>query len=135
MVLRLAWLELYAVHSKNSRASPPRSLQSRHTWKVASNVPKGATDADGLRVMVDVRVATAELLVKYGKYPIISEHLGDTAPAQQAYITQRMAHVGYFRYFEFFQPKQGYIEALINETQTVTGVAHPPSNELEPPSN
>lgn len=37
-----------------------------------------------------------------------------------------MAHVGYFRYFEFFQPKATYIDALINETQTVTGVAHLP---------
>eukprot|EP01047_Picozoa_sp_COSAG01_P088447 COSAG01_NODE_20816_length_933_cov_157.687050_1_plen_165_part_10 len=53
--------------------------QSRHTWKVASNVPLGANDSTGLQAMMDVRVQTAQLLVKYGKYPLISEHLGDTS--------------------------------------------------------
>jgi hypothetical protein len=91
--------------------------QSRHTWKVASNVPLGANDSTGLQAMMDVRVQTAQLLVKYGKYPLISEHLGDTSPAQQAYVEQRMEGVGYFRYFEFFSPTQAYIEAILNETQ------------------
>jgi len=106
-------------------------MQSRHTWKVASNVGSNRSDAEGLKVMIDMRVRTAELLAKYNKYPIISEHLGDTAPAQQQYISERMAHVGYFRYFEFFQPKQNYIEMLLNETQGKVipdhgGVAHLP---------
>ena len=87
--------------------------QRRTTWKIASNVPAGATDGDGLRAMVDVRTRTAQLLAKYGKYPIISEHLGDTDAAQQAYIIERMAGLGYVRYFEFFAPTQAYIEAMI----------------------
>jgi hypothetical protein len=80
--------------------------QSRHTWKVASNVPAGANDTQALEAMMDVRVQTAQLLVQYGKYPLISEHLGDTSPAEQAYVEQRMEGVGYFRYFEFFQQGQ-----------------------------
>jgi hypothetical protein len=72
---------------------------------------------DALRVMTDVRVASAELLARHGKYPLFSEHLPDTSPAQQAYIAQRMAGLGYFRYFEFFSPTQSYIEALLPETQ------------------
>ena len=44
-----------------------------------------------------------------GKYPIISEHIGDTSPSQQDYIQAHMAGLGYFRYFEFFDPQQSYI--------------------------
>jgi hypothetical protein len=58
-----------------------------------------------------------------GKYPLISEHLGDTTPTQQAYITSRMVGQGYFRYFEFFAPQQHYIEELLNETQRGADVA------------
>ena len=39
----------------------------------------------------DVRVQTSELLIKAGKYPLYSEHLGDTSPTEQTYITDRMA--------------------------------------------
>ena len=67
--------------------------------------------------MMDVRVRLVQLLVKHGKYPIISEHLGDTAPAQQSYISSRMQGLGCMRYFEFFNPQQAHIEALLNETQ------------------
>jgi len=67
--------------------------------------------------MTDVRVKSAELLAAHGKYPLFSEHLPDTTPAQQAYISARMSNLGYFRYFEFFQPTQPYIETILNETQ------------------
>jgi hypothetical protein len=38
--------------------------QGHHTWAVASNVPKGATAAMAMQVMMDVRVKTTELLNK-----------------------------------------------------------------------
>ena len=69
-------------------------MQSSHTWKVATNVRKGMTDADGLKAMMDVRVATSKLLAKAGKYPLISEHLGDTSAAEQKYIATRMTVSG-----------------------------------------
>ena len=63
------------------RNARPRSRS--HTWAVASNVPKGATAADAMKAMMDVRVQTSELLIKEGKYPLYSEHLGDTNPTEQ----------------------------------------------------
>ena len=86
-------------------------------WKLAANVPPNATDDDALRVMMDVRVATSQALTQAGKYPLYSEHLGDTSVAEQQYISRRMEGVGYFRYFEFFNPTMAFIEALLNETQ------------------
>ena len=62
------------------------------------------------------RVA-ARLLIANGKYPIMSEHLGDTSKAQQAYIASRMAGVGYVRYYEFWSPQRDYVEAALNQTQ------------------
>jgi hypothetical protein len=50
-------------------------MQRSHTWAVASNVGTNTTIAKALEVMMDVRVRTTQLLHKYGKYPIISEHL------------------------------------------------------------
>ena len=54
------------------------------------------------------------------------EHIGDTSAAEQAYITQRMAGLGYFRYFEFFAPQQPYIELMLNETQRAAAGARLP---------
>jgi hypothetical protein len=50
-------------------------MQRSHTWAIASNVGLNATIQRGLEVMMDVRVRTTQLLHKYHKYPIISEHL------------------------------------------------------------
>ena len=50
-------------------------MQRSHTWAIASNVGPNATIQRGLEVMMDVRVRTTQLLHKYHKYPIISEHL------------------------------------------------------------
>jgi|EP01044_Picomonas_judraskeda_P007324 hypothetical protein len=50
-------------------------MQRSHTWAVASNVGQNVTLQRGLEVMMDVRVRTTQLLHKYHKYPIISEHL------------------------------------------------------------
>ena len=46
--------------------------QKSHTWAVASNVPPHASAEDGLKVMMDVRVQTVQMMQKHGKYPIIS---------------------------------------------------------------
>ena len=86
-------------------------------WKDAANVGANRTDADAIRVMMDVRVQTSQALTAAGKYPLYSEHLGDTSAAEQAYISGRMEGVGYFRYFEFFNPTAVFIESLLNETQ------------------
>ena len=55
----------------------------RGTWKLADNVPRGMTEDDALKVMVDVHVRGAQLLYKHKKYAIYSEHLTDTTAAQQ----------------------------------------------------
>jgi len=89
-------------------------------WKQAANVGN-QTDTDAIRVMMDVRVKTSEALTAAGKYPLYSEHLGDTSISEQAYIQHRMKDVGYFRYFEFFNPTAAFIETLLNETQRKTG--------------
>lgn len=91
--------------------------QAQHTWRVASNVPADVTDALALKALVDVRVRVSALLQAHGKYPIISEHASDTSAAQQAYITSRMAGVGYSRYYEFWSPTALYIEQALNLTQ------------------
>ena len=69
--------------------------------------------AAALKAMVDVRVKTVNLLTKHGKYPIISEHAGDTTPAEQAYIQARMAGLPYYRYYEFWQPVQTYVDQAL----------------------
>ena len=63
--------------------------------------------------MVDVRVRTVNLLTKHRKYSIISEHAGDTTAAEQAYIHARMAGLPYYRYYEFWQPVQSYVDAAL----------------------
>mgnify|MGYP002631816839 CR=1 FL=1 len=91
--------------------------QAGHTWRVASNVPNNVTDALALKVLIDVRVRVTALLHANGKYPIISEHASDTTTAQQAYISSRMAGLGYSRYYEFWSPAALYIEEALNLTQ------------------
>lgn len=80
-------------------------------------MPHPPTAEAALKVMIDVRVRATERVVANGKYSIISEHLGDTSAAEQAAVSAAMQSQGYFRYFEFFDPKQWYIETLLNETQ------------------
>ena len=70
---------------------PPPLLPRAKVLSLAVVLCLRFTSSQGLKAMADVRVATAELLAKAGKYPLVSEHLGDTSPAQQQYITSRMA--------------------------------------------
>eukprot|EP00038_Savillea_parva_P005072 m.146846 g.146846 ORF g.146846 m.146846 type:complete len:541 (+) comp11651_c2_seq9:195-1817(+) len=105
----------------------------RGTWKGAVNVPPNATDDDALAATVAVHKRGAQLLQAHGKYPIYSEHLVDTTPAQQAWVANAMKDTPYFRFYEGYQPTVPYIESLLNETQRTsqalpvvvhTGVAH-----------
>ena len=89
----------------------------RGTWKQAINVPRNATDEDALAATVSVHRRGAELLAAHSKYPIYSEHLDDTTPAQQAWIAAAMRDTPYFRFYEGYKPSRAYIESLLNETQ------------------
>ena len=88
-----------------------------HKWTWASNIPsfpnQTALRAAALKAMVDVRVKTVDLLTQHGKYPIISEHAGDTTQPEQAYIQARMAGLPYYRYYEFWQPVQTYVDQAL----------------------